>query len=78
MTMEKTKMEDKKKLTNEEIKSEELTDEQANDAAGGKVSLRFNYTCPGCSKVFSGFVHFIEDTGYCEECYQNIKFPKQI
>ena len=68
-------MADKKKLTNEEIKNEKLTDEQANNVTGGTTSIRFKYTCPGCGKVFSGLVHYIEDKGYCDDCYKNIKFP---
>ena len=35
-------MEDKKKLSNEEIKNAELTDEQANEAAGGYVRPTVN------------------------------------
>ena len=69
-------MADKKKLLSEEIKNEELTDEQANNVTGGTTSIRFHYTCAGCSKVFSGIVRFIEDKGYCKDCYTSIKYPK--
>ncbi len=49
-------MEDKKKLSNEEIKNEELTDEQANKAAGGIgepgwTSKSKKCATPGCKNT---------------------------
>ena len=45
-------MADEKKLTNEEIKNEELTDEQANKAAGGTYQpfARCRDTCYLCGE----------------------------
>ena len=57
-------MEDKKKLSNEEIKNEELTDEQANNVTGGASS------CSECGKNFSGAHPFyIGGERCCATCY---------
>ena len=65
-------MEDKKKLTNEEIKNEELTDEQANNVTGG-ASFFCDFTCSECGKYFSGAHPFnIGGKRYCATCYSNL------
>ena len=61
-------MTDEKKPNNVEI-----TDEQANDAAGGRS---FNsYTCDGCGRRFFGEVpYYVNYKAYCVNCfgkYQN-------
>lgn len=66
-------MADKKRTPNEEIEIEELTDEQANKAAGGEIKIRKNFTCDGCGKTFSGYVFIKGDKGYCDECYRKNK-----
>ena len=71
-------MEDKKKLTNEEIKNQELTDEQANNVTGG-ASFFCDFTCNGCNKDFFGAHPFnIGGKKYCSLCYaQNIQGQEQ-
>ena len=65
-------MEDKKKLTNEEIKNQELTDEQANNVTGG-ASFFCDFTCSECGKYFSGAHPFnIGGKRYCDTCYSNL------
>ena len=65
-------MEDKKKLTNEEIKNQELTDEQANNVTGG-ASFFCDFTCSECGKYFSGAHPFnIGSKRYCATCYSNL------
>ena len=65
-------MEDKKKLSNEEIKNEELTDEQANNVTGG-ASFFCDFTCSECGKYFSGAHPFnIGGKRYCATCYSNL------
>ena len=62
-------MEDKKKLSNEEIKNEELTDEQANNVTGG-ASFFCDFTCSECGKSFSGAHPFyIGGERCCATCY---------
>lgn len=56
-------MADKKNLNNNE-----LTDEQANKAAGGIIK---NYTCEGCKRDLSGRPGgSINGKLYCPTCYQ--------
>ena len=65
-------MEDKKKLTNEEIKNQELTDEQANNVTGG-ASFFCDFTCSECGKYFSGAHPFnIGGKRCCATCYSNL------
>ena len=56
-------MADKKKF-----KAEELTDEQANAAAGGFGNV---YKCEGgCGGSYSGDTpHLVDGRPYCEDCY---------
>ena len=51
------------------IKNEELTDEQANEAAGGFGSNE--YRCQGgCGRKYSGKVPFyVNNRPYCVNCY---------
>ena len=70
-------MDDEKKTPNEEIKNEELTDEQANKAAGGN-GFYLHYTCAGCRKDIVGFISFIGDKGYCEKCYNEKKCDDKL
>ena len=48
-------MADEKKATNEEIRNEELTDEQTNEAAGGGNG-KDDFTCAYCGKSYTGAV----------------------
>ena len=61
-------MEDKKKLYSEELKSDALTDEQANDAAGG-ISFFNDYVCEGCKRSCSGRSYIIGSKRFCANCY---------
>lgn len=63
-------MTDNKKPTNEEIKNkktynEELTDEQANEVAGGNGNY---YTCTCCHKTFFGRPFSFNGKSYCAKC----------
>ena len=59
------KMEDEKKLNNNE-----LSDEQANKAAGGIIK---NYTCGGCKHDFYGRPGgSLSGKFYCPDCYNKI------
>lgn len=60
-------MSDKKKLSNEEIKYEELTDEQANKATGGDADV---HLCSRCLTNFSGTAYIHRGKEYCETCYK--------
>ena len=66
-------MEDKKKLSNEEIKYEELTDEQANKATGGDADI---HLCSKCLTYFSGTAYILRGREYCETCYKANKDSK--
>ena len=61
-------MENEKKdqnKTEEKIEEKELTDEQANDAAGG---LGQYYTCSGCRRQFFGSPFRSGGKAYCANC----------
>ena len=60
-------MSDKKKLSSEEIKYEELTDEQANKATGGDADT---HLCSRCLTYFSGTAYVFRGKEYCETCYK--------
>ena len=78
-------MTDEKKLKKEEIINEELTDEQANEVAGGFfIDKEARYctkcgcylgTCRGNDYQHSGLSFYRVYNGklYCIECYNNIK-----
>ena len=63
-------MADNKKTTNEEIKNKELSDEQANDAAGGS-GLNY-YTCCGCKRTFFGRPFKSGGRTYCAKCLPKV------
>ena len=52
------------------IKNEELTDEQANEAAGGIGSVP-RYNCQGgCGRTYEGLAKFyVNYQPYCPSCY---------
>ena len=57
-------MTDEKKLPNEQI-----TDEQANEAAGG-IGLCFDFKCDGCGRFFTGSLRFnVGNKVYCQNCF---------
>ena len=66
-------MADKKKLTDEEIKNEELTDEQANEAAGGAHAgdSLHSYRCAGCGRTRFGSPFRVDGKTYCVNCVPN-------
>ena len=66
---EKTKMADEKKLTKEEI-----TDEQANEAAGGVAIRAVYFKCDGCGKEYKNdFCNSLSGKLYCTSCYSLIR-----
>ena len=66
-------MKDEKKLSKEEIKNEELTDEQANDAAGG-VGKGFQFTCEGeCGRTYKCSPIVVNGKKFCAHCYGKYK-----
>ena len=75
-------MSDKKKLSNEEIKNEELTDEQANKVTGGG-SNTLEFKCEKCYKTYLVKDCFmVRGKKICRECYYrgntfepNIDYP---
>ena len=69
-------MADEKKLTKEEIKNEELTDEQVNEAVGG-VGYASSFRCQGgCGRTYSGTpAGHVNGKKYCVNCFA--KYQKQ-
>ena len=75
-------MSDKKKLSNEEIKNEELTDEQSNKVTGGS-SNTLEFQCEKCYKTYLVDDCFmVRGKKICRECYYrgntfepNIDYP---
>ena len=70
-------MKGEKKLTNKEIKNAELTDEQANAAAGG--SGRYSFKCDGgCGGFFWGSAPYsINGKPCCASCYEKYQQSQQ-
>ena len=67
-------MADEKKLTNEEIKNEALTDEEANQVAGGCAVFRQEFTCASCGKHFqNATLYQIEGKPNCLRCYSEYR-----
>ena len=66
-------MADEKKLTKEEIKNEELTDEQANEASGGASYRVSQFTCQGgCGRTYYGTAPIVvKGRKFCGNCYKN-------
>ena len=65
-------MADEKKTTNEEIKNDELTDEQTNEAAGGTKSVHY-FRCDGCGRSFNGSGIKYQGKSYCTKCVPKIE-----
>ena len=62
-------MSDKKKLSNEEIKNEELTDEQSNKVTGGS-SNTLEFQCEKCYKTYLVDDCFmVRGKKICRVCY---------
>ena len=73
-------MADEKKTIDEEIKKDELTDEQTNEAAGGGYYRDF--TCAYCGKSFEGARSFsFGGKACCAVCFgqkqQHIEQPQR-
>ena len=66
-------MPDEKKIKDKQnLSSEELTDEQADNVTGG-ASFFCDFTCSECGKYFSGAHPFnIGGKRYCATCYSNL------
>ena len=73
-------MEDEKKLKKEEIKNEELTDEQLNKSAGGMIFFQYKCEC-GCGRTYLGRAPFyVNGKPCCVTCYtkyQNEERPQR-
>ena len=64
-------MADEKKTANEKLEIAELTDEQANDAAGGAGSTRSSQ-CSRCRRNFPGGLSRVGGKYYCSDCIKKV------
>ena len=64
-------MADEKKTANEKLENAELTDEQANEAAGGTGSSRSSQ-CSRCKRDFPGSLSRVGGKYYCSDCIKEV------